>query len=284
MNARGACLIAGCGDVGSRLGALLVARGETVYGLRRTAAQLPAGVTAVRADLTDPSTLRDLPAGITRLVYLPTPGAREENVYRDVYLHGLHNLLGALRDRCSLQRVLFASSSAVYGEHGGDWVDEDTPSVPLAFNGAVLLEAERWLADQPENTVALRLSGLYGPGRTRLIELVASGVARTPPGARQWTHRVHVEDAAAACAHVLDLPHPAGCYIVSDDAPAGMDEVYAFLAQRLGVPLPPVGEAAQERAVGNKRLSNARLKGSGFVFRYPDFRAGYAELVLARPA
>lgn len=282
MNAHGACLIAGCGDVGSRLGALLVARGEVVYGLRRSDAPLPSGMRPVRGDLTDPASLRDLPSDITRLVFLPAPGARDEAAYRGLFLHGLRNLLEVLRTHRPLQRVLFASSTAVYGEHGGDWVDEETLCAPLAFNGAVLLEAERWLATQPECSVVLRLSGLYGPGRTRLIELVASGVARTPPGARQWTHRVHVDDAAAACAHLLHLPQPASCYVVSDDAPAGLDEVYAFLSQRIGLPPPPVGVAPHERAVGNKRLSNARLKASGFAFRYADFRAGYAELLPAR--
>jgi nucleoside-diphosphate-sugar epimerase len=179
--------------------------------------------------------------------------------------------------------VLFASSSAVYGEHDGAWVDEDTRCAPLSFNGSVLLEAEKWLGAQAETSVVLRLSGLYGPGRTRLIELVAGGAARTPTGVRQWTHRVHVDDAAAACLHLLELPQPAGRYLVTDDAPAGLDEVYAFIAQRLGLPPPPAGEAPSERAVGNKRLSNARLRRSGFEFRYPDFRCGYAELLPALP-
>lgn len=279
MSAAGACLVAGCGDVGQRLAARLRAAGRRVYGLRRSAAPLPAGVQALQADLTDADSLRVLPDDIADVVFLPAPGQRDEGAYRGLFLDGLRQLLQALRARAPLRRILFASSSAVYGEHGGDWVDEDTPCAPLAFNGAVLRQAEEWLAAQPEQGIAVRLSGLYGPGRTRLVDQVAAGTARVPPGPRHWTNRIHVDDAAAALQHLLDLPRPAACYVASDDAPAGLDEVYAFLAQRLGLPVPPTGAAPHLRAVGNKRLRNARLRDSGFAFAFPDFRAGYAALL-----
>jgi len=276
--ARGACLVAGCGDVGSRAAALIAARGDKVYGLRRSAAALPAGVLPLQADLTDPASLQALPDDIDQVLFLPTPGRRDEAAYRGLFLHGLRNLLAALDARRPVRRVLFASSSAVYGEHHGEWVDEDSPCRPLAFNGAILLEAEHWLMQRPGG-VNLRLSGLYGPGRTHLVGQVARGEARIPPGVRQWTNRIHVEDAAAACAHLLGLAHAEACYVLSDDAPCGVDEIHAFLAQRLGVPPPPVGDAATARQVGNKRLRNARLRASGFAFAYPDFRAGYAALL-----
>ena len=279
MNAaHGACLVAGCGDVGSRAAALLAARGDKVYGLRRSDVPLPAGVLPLRADLTDAASLAALPDDIDRVIFLPTPGHRDEAAYRRLFLQGLRNLLAALDARTAVRRVLFASSSAVYGEHHGDWVDEDTPCHPLAFNGAILLEAERWLALRPGG-VSLRFSGLYGPGRMHLVEQVARGEARIPAGVRQWTNRIHVEDAAAACVHVLNLPEAQGCYVLSDDAPCGVDEIHSFLAQRLGVPVPPVGAGATARQVGNKRLRNARLRASGFEFTYPDFRAGYAALL-----
>jgi nucleoside-diphosphate-sugar epimerase len=275
--ARGACLVAGCGDVGSRAAALMVARGDKVYGLRRSALSLPAGVLPLQADLTDPASLGALPDDVDRVIFLPTPGQRDEAAYRGLFLHGLRNLLTALDARRPVRRVLFASSSAVYGEHHGKWVDEVSLCQPLAFNGSILLETERWLAQRP-GSVSLRLSGLYGPGRTHLLGQVARGEARTPAGARQWTNRIHVEDAAAACVHVLGLADVEPCYVVSDDEPCGVDEIHLFMAQRLGVPAPAVGSGGA-RLVGNKRLRNARLRASGFVFSYPDFRAGYGALL-----
>lgn len=135
-------LIAGCGDVGMRAAALLRARGEAVLCLRRNTAALPPGQPVLAADLTDAASLRALPRGIRRLLFVAAPDARDAATYRRIYVHGLAHLLDAL-DPDRLQRAVLVSSSAVYGEHGGGRVDEDTPPAPLAFNGRVLLEAER---------------------------------------------------------------------------------------------------------------------------------------------
>ncbi len=273
MSRRGACLIAGCGDVGGRLAASLAARGETVYALRRSSAPLPQGVTAVHADLTDRASLRGLPGDITRLVFLPAPDARTEAAYRGLYLDGFAHLLEVL-DPARLERVVYVSSSAVYGEHGGAWVDEDSPCRPLAFNGTVLLAAERHLATLPVRGVAMRFSGLYGPRRTQLLAQVASGRAVAHAG---WTNRLHVEDAARALEHVLDLADPQACYVVSDDEPAPMADVVAWLAARLGVSMPAADSG--RAAVGDKRLANHRLRASGFRLRFTDYQAGYSALL-----
>lgn len=279
MKRDGACLLAGCGDVGARLGALLAARGETVYGLRRSDAPLPPGMLPLRGDLTDPATLRHLPGDVTRVVFLPAPGARDEAAYRGLFIDGLAHFLDALAARARIERFIFVSSSAVYGEHGGAWVDEDAPCAPLAFNGALLLEAEALLVESGMPAVAARCSGLYGPGRTRLIDQIANGTARLPAGAAEYTNRVHVDDAAAALAHLLALDRVHDRYLVTDDHPATLAEVYAFIADQLHVPLPPSEIVAAPRAVGNKRLFNRRLRESGFAFGFPDFRAGYAAVL-----
>ena len=162
-------LIAGCGDVGMRAAALLRARGEAVLCLRRNTAALPPGQLVLAADLTDAASLRALPRGIRRLLFVAAPDARDAVAYRRIYVHGLAHLLDAL-DPDRLQRAVLVSSSAVYGGHGGGRVDEDTPPAPLAFNGRVLLEAERLLrARVSDRGVVLRLAGLYGPGRTQLL-------------------------------------------------------------------------------------------------------------------
>ncbi|MBQ4855225.1 SDR family oxidoreductase [Rhodanobacter sp. B2A1Ga4] len=270
-------LLAGCGDLGERVAQRLRAHGDEVWALRR---QPPArgghGIHWLRGDLTDPASLRELPAGITRLVYLPAPATRDKAAYRAIFVDGLRHLLDAL-DRRKLARVLFVSSSAVYGEHDGDWVDEATPTDPPGFNGAVLLEAEQWLAEQSLPSTVLRLAGLYGPGRLQLIERLRAGQLRVPREAPHWANRIHVDDAAAAIVHLLDLKSPQPLYLGVDDTPMPLDELYDFLAALIDAPLP--AEGAAPAGVGSKRLRNARLRASGWAPQWPDAREGYAALL-----
>ena len=272
----GLTLIAGCGDVGTRLARRLVLRGERVLGLRRSAGALPAGVEPVVADLGDPPSLAGLPQGITRLVYLPAPDARTPQAYRRVYVEGLGALLDRL-DRAALERALLVTSSAVYGEHAGAWVDEDTLPAPPGFNGAILLEAEAlWRSRLPGQPV-LRLAGLYGPGRARVLDELRAGRARAPRDPPFYVNRMQVDDAAAALDHLLSLPAPAPLYLGCDDMPLPQFELYATLAGLLGAPVPGVGPAPA--GIGNKRLSNARLRASGFAPLWTDARRGYAALI-----
>ncbi|HET8765045.1 MAG TPA: NAD-dependent epimerase/dehydratase family protein [Rhodanobacter sp.] len=270
-------LLAGCGDLGLRVATLLLAQGDAVWALRRQPlVRAPKGLRWVGADLTAPHTLSSLPGGITRLVYLPAPDLRDRAAYHALFVDGLRNLLQAL-DATALRRVLLVSSSAVYGEHDDDWVDEDTPPAPLGFNGAILREAEELLGAQPVSSVVLRLAGLYGPGRLQLIERLRAGVVRVPREVPHWTNRIHVDDAAAAIVHLLRLPAPQALYLGVDDTPLPLDELYDFLAQL--VDAPPPREGPPPAGIGSKRLSNARLRASGWAPQWPDARDGYAALL-----
>lgn len=272
-------LVAGCGDVGQRVATRLVAAGAQVYGLRRSARLLPEGVVPLRANLSDPASLQVVPPGFDQLVYLPTPDARASDAYRRIFQDGLRNLMAVL-DASRLKRLVFVSSSAVYGDHGGDWVDEDTPPAPPSFNGEVLLQAEQWLGDSGLPTTVLRLAGLYGPGRGQLFERLLDGRAKAPVEPPFWANRIHADDAAAAIVHLLGLENPAPLYLGVDDTPLPLAELYGFIAGRLGAP--PVPEGDPPAGMGNKRLSNRRLRGSGFVPDWPDARDGYAALIAAR--
>ncbi len=270
-------LLAGCGDLGLRVARLLRERGDAVWALRRRPPSSgDDGVDWLRADLTRAGSLRALPPGITQLVYLPTPDRRDPAAYRAIFVEGLRHLLAALGEG-SLRRMLFVSSSAVYGDHHGDWVDEDTPPAPPGFNGAALLEAERWLAAQPVRSVVLRLAGLYGPGRLLLLDRLRTGAACAPRAAPHWANRIHVDDAAAAIAHLLQRSEPLPCYLGVDSTPLPLDVLYGHLARLIGAPPPPDGPPPA--GIGSKRLSNARLLADGFVPRWPDARAGYAALL-----
>jgi nucleoside-diphosphate-sugar epimerase len=277
-------LVAGCGDVGRRVAKLLLARGDEarrdqargnqIFALRRRPPPGDdSGIQWLRGDLTDADSLRALPPGITQLVYLPTPDRRDEAAYRATFVDGLRHVMAAL-DSATLRRVLFVSSSAVYGDHDGDWVDESTPVAPYGFNGRVLLEAEQWLATQPVTSVVLRLAGLYGPGQWQLLDRLRSGQVRVPRQTTHWANRIHTDDAAAAIAHLLRLDQPRPLYLGTDDRPLPLDVLYDALAKLIGVDPPPDGPPPA--GIGSKRLSNARLRASGFVPRWPDSREGYA--------
>lgn len=266
-------LIAGCGDVGNALAGRLLQEGCEVWGVRRRVEALAPGVEPWRVDLQDPAGLGTPPAPFDFLFYTASADRRDEEHYRSIYVHALRRLLQALREAgCPLRRVFFTSSTAVYGQSRGQWVDETSATKPSGFNGRILLEAESVVREAPEEGVNVRLSGIYGPGRTRLVRQAWSGEA-TASGA--WTNRIHVEDCAGALHHLMRLGNPASLYLASDDEPATSADVVRWLSTELGVEPPPVQPSGRL----NKRCRNALLRNSGFRFRYPTFRDGYREIV-----
>lgn len=270
-------LFIGCGDLGQRAARRLLARGDAVYALRRhPPAHDSSGIHWLQGDITRPDGLPALPAGITRVIHVATAGARDPTAYRGVFVDGLNHVLDAL-DTNRVERIVFVSSSAVYGEHHGDWVDEDTPTAPQGFNGRILLEAEAALATRAIPHTTLRFAGLYGPGRLQLIERLRAGKASAPVEPPHWANRIHIDDAAAAIAHVALLPRALPVYIGCDDTPLPLHELYADLARMIGAPSPADGPAPA--GVGSKKLSNARLRASGLTLQWPDSRAGYAALL-----
>ena len=189
-----------------------------------------------------------------------------------MFVDGLRNVLAAL-DASHLQRIVFVSSSAVYGEHRGGWVDEDTPPAPQGFNGRILLEAEALLAARPESATALRLAGLYGPGRLQLIERLRSGQAGAPVEPRIGP-TASIDDAAAAVAHLALLPAVAPVYIGCDDTPLPLHELaptWRARARRASRPRPPTWAARNSATRGCAPAACAS--------QWPDSRLGYAALL-----
>lgn len=284
MSGSPSVVIAGCGDVGSRLGLQLLAAGWRVHGLRRQVDALPPGLLPLAADLA----AVDCPAGWPAtapdyLVYCATPASSEESAYRATYVDGLRHVLDWLVQRGQRpRRLLFVSSTGVYGQEDGAWVDETSPCQPESWTGRILLEAEALALNGSLPASVVRLAGIYGPGRRWLLSQVRAGyrVAQTPP---LYGNRIHAEDAAGLLACLLQADARGVAleplYLGVDDEPAPLFEVVAWLRERLGVSHWAAQTAT--RRPGSKRCSNARARALGWVPRYPSYREGYAALLEA---
>ncbi|QYJ03263.1 SDR family oxidoreductase [Nocardioides panacisoli] len=264
-------VMAGCGDLGTETALRFAATGRTVVGMRRTPAHLPEPILGQAVDLARerPS----FPADTEIVVVATSADERTEAGYRRAYVDAVDHVLDAVEQAGADPRILLVSSTSVYDASDGRWVDEDTVVSPPTDTARVVLEAEeRFLARAGRGTV-LRLGGLYGPGRDRLISQVRDGRATVGP-TPQWTNRIHRDDAAAALVHLAtQVEAPGPRYLGVDDEPAERRAVMEFLAAELGVPGPvEVDEPA--RSAG-KRCRNDRLRDTGFTFAHPTFREGY---------
>jgi nucleoside-diphosphate-sugar epimerase len=272
-------VIAGCGDLGIETGLRFAAQGHHVVGLRRRGDLVPAPLVGRSVDLRHE--VAPIDPGTDVVVVALAAGSRDVDEYRATYVDGLRNVLDGIDASGSAPRVIVVSSTAVYDVDDGSTVTEATPAVAATPTAGVLLEAEALLRSRVPDAVLARLSGVYGPGRERLIEQVRGGTARLAPveGSSPHTNRIHRDDAAAALVHLATLDDPAPTYLVTDDEPARLDDVSAFLAAELGVPEPLRAESDGRQGAGDKRLSNALLRSTGWVPRSPSFREGYRAVI-----
>jgi len=273
-------LLAGCGDLGTGLGESLRARGAHVCGLRRQPAGLPEGFEKLAADFDQPASLATLNGRpFDYVVITLTPNAYTEAAYHQSYVTGLRHLLAALDPAPGF--LVFVSSTSVYHQDDHKWVDENSPTVPTAFAGVQTLIAESLIAGCGPNFVNLRLSAIYGPGRTHLLDQVRDGRACGPEH-RLYTNRIHRQDAVGFLEHVIlmrerreDLRE---LYIATDSHSATMWDVQSWLASQLG--LDPFGlKTGPVSGRTSKRCRNTRLRESGYQLVYPDFMRGYQELL-----
>ncbi|MBD9441741.1 SDR family oxidoreductase [Pseudomonas sp. PDM04] len=278
-------LIAGCGDVGSRLATQLLDFGWEVHGLRRNVARLPDGVIGVAGDLFNKDCPATWPIGaVDYLVYCAAATDHDEAGYRAAYIQGLQHVLEWLNDYGQApKRLVFVSSSSVYGQQNGEWVDETSSAVAAGYSGQVMLEAEQLALNSGFPASIVRLTGIYGPGREWLLTQVRRGyrVVTEPP---LYGNRIHVDDAAGLMAFLLEADHRGvaldDVYIGVDDAPAPLADVVAWLREYLGVT--EWADDASVRRTGSKRCSNARAKALGWTPKYPSFREGYAAILEGR--
>jgi nucleoside-diphosphate-sugar epimerase len=288
-------LIVGVGYVGMPLGATLVQAGHTVFGLRRSAAALPAlsaaGIQPLSADITRPETLAPLPRNFDWVINCAATGGGSVEDYQQLYLAGTRHLLAwltpAFRDQPAA-RYLYTSSTGVYAQNDGSLVDETSPTEPASPTARVLVETEQTLLaaarEQHFPALILRASGIYGPGRGYLLRQFLTGDARLDGDGSRILNMIHRDDLIAAIIAALARSRPGEIYNVTDDEPVSQLAFYTWLAAKLGRSLPPGapdgGEVSRRRGLTSKRISNQKLRHElGVALTYPTFREGYtAEL------
>ncbi|MFT4889709.1 MAG: nucleoside-diphosphate-sugar epimerase [Halobacteriales archaeon] len=284
--------IFGCGYVGLALGSSLADAGHDVVGVRRSDEGLSAiedaGFRAVRGDVTEAESLADVPDA-DWLVFAVSPNVRDVETTRRVHVGGLETVVDAFADRDSPpDRLVYTSTTGVYGDHDGAWVDESTPVEPSTEKLSVFAEAERIALDRApvvgiDGTV-VRFAGLYGPGRWGFDRYLEG------PVAEGYVNLIHRDDAAGAIEFLLENERARGEVVnVVDDEPAPKWDLAEWLAEARDVDppsrvtvdeylaaadLPP---AARRRVEANKRVSNERLRALGYDPAYPTFRDGYSE-------
>jgi len=282
--------ILGCGYIGLELGRQLTDAGHEVVGVRRSdsgcAAIEDAGFEAHQADLTDPDDVEALPAA-DWLVFAASSGGRGAEAAEAIYVDALRSVIDNYGRRESPpDRLVYTSSTGVYGDHDGGWVDESTPLDPTTDKTRVLAEAERiareHAADYGIDGTVARFSGLYGPDRYRLERYLEG------PVTEGYLNMVHRADAAGAVAFLLTEDRARNeVVLVTDDEPADKWAFADWLAAECGVDQPPKRTKAERLAEGDlsaagkrrvktsKRCSNDYLRDLGYEFEYPTFREGY---------
>ena len=204
-----------------------------------------------------------------------TAGGGAES-YRRVYFYGAKNLIQILQPN----RFIFTSSTSVYAQTNGEWVDEDSAARPEHETGRILRETEVFV--RQSGGIVARLAGIYGPGRSALLRKFLTGEARLENDGERYQNQAHRDDIAAALLHLAKSPDDPGLANVTDDEPLTQRECYEWLAAKLQRPMPPSVKRAGERKRGasNKRVSNRRLRGLGWEAKFPTFPLGMERSVL----
>ena len=281
-------LIIGCGDLGTAIAAHLHQLQHEVIGVRQSNQALPHKMQTIQADVTHSdslSALNNLNPNI--VIYCVAASAQTDENYQAHYVTGLKNILTTQNINTHLQHVFFISSTRVYGQNNAEILDENTPAIPADFGGKRLLEAENLLKNMLADlsmqghacqSTSMRLSGIYGKGRLYLVNL-----AKEPakwPTENHWSNRIHRDDAANFITFMVEKAannqQVADLYIVTDDMPTQQYEILTWLANQQGVDTSSVQSPI---AQGGKRLSNKRLRATGFELQYPNFQAGYSEVL-----
>ncbi|RUO61869.1 NAD(P)H-binding protein [Pseudidiomarina insulisalsae] len=263
----------GYGDIAERTSLALSFAGFTeMRGLCRHPQEKssPIHIELVAGDATNASDLEQfIDASVDVIVITLTPNRSKDDAYFNGYVLPCRLLQHHLHSSGLNPRILYVSSTGVYDACDGEWIDETTVADPGDHQGKMLLQAEEVIRSAADTVSVLRCSGIYGPNRSRLAELLISGEATITPA---WTNRIHADDVAGFLSYLIQHPEKQQpLFLVSDDEPLKQEEAYGRLANRLGVDLQTLARSDEIGRRGSKRIDNRLLKASGYQLLHPTY-------------
>lgn len=278
--------IAGCGEIGRRVAKLWQGRGAEVAALARSEGSarelVRLGIETVLGDLDDPGSIGTLPVQGCILYYLAPPPEKGEGDPR------IAAFLAAIPTGAGPERIVYMSTTGVYGDRQGGWVTEDTPPAPTSSRGKRRLAAETalraWGLAREVPVIILRVAGIYGPGRIP-VERVRSGAPVPAEEEAPASNRIHAQDVARACVAAALHGKDGSVYNVSDGNPGTITQYYNAVADLLGIPRPPAVPMEEARRVlgkgilsflaESKRVDSRKLREElGLELLYPDLSSG----------
>ncbi len=264
-------IILGYGSLGQRLTPLLQDQ-YSVIGVCRS--DKPAnGAKLILGDCRNQDLLFEVASEHCKaIIVIMTPDEYTDLGYKKAYVDAVEALLPAINNTDI--RVIFVSSTSVYGQNDGQSVDERSATEPERFNGKRVLEAETLLLNAHNHSTVIRFGGIYGRADNRKLSRIRAGHFTDQPGL--WTNRVHVDDCVGIIQHLLSLDKPQSVYIGCDNTPVLSSELETWLSQELGTARPMWPEPI---VISGKRCLNNRLRASGYSMHYPSFKEGYRALL-----
>jgi len=270
-------LIIGCGYIGLPLALALQARGHAitawVHSPETAASLAPHGFARVlTGNVADRMIWEQAKLACDLVIHCASSGRGGEAAYEQVFVQGAQRI----GEHLPGARKIFVSSTSVYGQIDGEGVTEQSPAEPFTSTGKLLREAEAIALGGGATVV--RSSGIYGPGRGVLFDKFKRGDAVIEGDGSRWINQIHQRDLVSAMVHLIGAGAPGQIYNASDDTPVTQHDYYAWCAEFLGKPLPPFGpiNTQRKRGLTNKRVSNAKLRATGWAPIYPSFREGIA--------
>lgn len=279
-------LIAGCGYIGIPLGTELAKKGHDVFACNRTnvlQTQIEkAGLRFLAADISNRGSLDKLPGPFDWVVDTVSAGGGGPNEYRQAYLEGAKNLVDWLKNTPP-KKLVYTSSTAVYGQDGGTQIKEESPTEPKSELARILVETEQVFLDAVQTckipAVLLRVAGIYGPDRGFWFQQYLKNQAVIEGNGERYVNMIHRDDLVQIIIAALQSARPGQIYNVVDDEPVSQMHLFRWLSETIGKPMPPFGPAspatADSRSATSKRVLNRRLKMElGIQLKYPTFRQG----------
>jgi nucleoside-diphosphate-sugar epimerase len=268
-------LVIGCGYLGRRVADLWRQEPGAVHVTTRkpeTADRLRAdGFLPIVCDVLDPASLRALPAA-WQVLYAVGMDRTAGATMRQVYVEGLRNVL----DHLGPCRLVYISSTSIYGQTDGSVVEENSPTEPADEAGRIVLEAERLLRERRRDAIILRFAGMYGPGRLLREQAIRTGQPLSGDPAK-WLNLIHIDDGAKVVCTAYHRAARGSITNVADGHPVTRGDFYAELARLLGAPAPTFTPLDPGADPVNRRIGIARLRHWFGEFLYPDYRAGLAQ-------